>query len=63
AKAPPADRRRPELQAFVPVLKAIGAAQKAVGDETAGNPRARSAVLRVAEKLQVPPTHDHAEAA
>ena len=36
---------------FTPVLQAIGGAQKADDDETASNPRARSAVLRVAEKL------------
>ncbi|MEG3193311.1 16S rRNA (cytosine(1402)-N(4))-methyltransferase RsmH [Lysobacter sp. D1-1-M9] len=51
AKAPPANRRLPEARAFVPALRMIGAAQKAVGEETASNPRARSAVLRVAEKL------------
>jgi 16S rRNA (cytosine1402-N4)-methyltransferase len=37
--------------AFTPTLKAIGDAQKADEAETATNPRARSAVLRVAEKL------------
>jgi 16S rRNA (cytosine1402-N4)-methyltransferase len=51
AKAPPANRRLPELETFVPVLKAIGDAQRADAAETSANPRARSAVLRVAEKL------------
>jgi 16S rRNA (cytosine1402-N4)-methyltransferase len=51
AKAPPANRRLPELDVFVPTLKAIGDAQRADAAETSVNPRARSAVLRVAEKL------------
>src|SRR3546814_5343805 len=34
-----------------PALRAIGDARKADSTELAGNPRARSAVLRVAEKL------------
>ena len=51
AKAPPANRRLPETVAFVPVLRAIGGAIKADEAELAVNPRARSAVLRVAEKL------------
>jgi len=51
AKAPPSNRRLPELQAFVPGLAALGGAIRADEDELAVNPRARSAVLRVAEKL------------
>jgi len=51
AKAPPANRRLPVVQAFVPTLRAIGDARKATEAEIAANPRARSAVLRVAEKL------------
>jgi 16S rRNA (cytosine1402-N4)-methyltransferase len=51
AKAPPANRRMPMEIAFTPTLRAIGEAQKATDDELAANPRARSAVLRVAEKL------------
>jgi len=51
AKAPPANRRLPALGTFVPTLKAIGDAQRADAAETSANPRARSAVLRVAEKL------------
>ena len=53
AKAPPANRRMPEIAAFVPTLRAIGDAQKADDIEVSANPRARSAVLRVAEKLPV----------
>lgn len=53
AKAPPANRRLPAAGLFVPTLRAIGDAQKADSAETASNPRARSAVLRVAEKLPV----------
>ncbi len=52
AKAPPANRRLPAAESFVPTLRAIGDAQKADAAELAGNPRARSAVLRVAEKLE-----------
>jgi len=51
AKAPPANRRLPEVDGFVPQLQAIGGAQRASDEETAANPRARSAVLRVARKL------------
>jgi 16S rRNA (cytosine1402-N4)-methyltransferase len=51
AKAPPANRRLPMVEDFVPVLRAIGDAQRAEAEELAANPRARSAVLRVAEKL------------
>ena len=51
AKAPPANRRLPETEAFVPALRAVGGAIKADEAELAANPRARSAVLRVAEKL------------
>ncbi|TWI14190.1 16S rRNA (cytosine(1402)-N(4))-methyltransferase RsmH [Aerolutibacter ruishenii] len=53
SKAPPANRRMPVEQAFTPTLLAIDGAQKATDEETAANPRARSAVLRVAEKLGV----------
>jgi 16S rRNA (cytosine1402-N4)-methyltransferase len=53
AKAPPANRRMPVAQLFTPTLRALGNAQKADSAETAANPRARSAVLRVAERLPV----------
>lgn len=55
AKAPPGNRRLPEQTGFVPTLKIIGDAQRADAEETSANPRARSAVLRVAEKLAVAP--------
>ena len=51
AKAPPANRRMPVEIAFTPTLRLVDGAQKAGDAELAGNPRARSAVLRVAEKL------------
>jgi 16S rRNA (cytosine1402-N4)-methyltransferase len=51
AKAPPGDRRMPVERVFTPTLRAIGGAEKAGEAELAANPRARSAVLRVAEKL------------
>ena len=51
AKAPPANRRLPQVQAFVPVLVDLGGAIRAGESELAANPRSRSAVLRVAEKL------------
>ena len=51
AKAPPANRRMPVEIAFTPTLRIIGDMQKATDAELALNPRARSAVLRVAEKL------------
>ena len=60
AKAPAGNRRMPVPQAFTPTLRAIGDAQKADSAELASNPRARSAVLRVAEKLS---GAGHAEAA
>ncbi|MEN5061869.1 16S rRNA (cytosine(1402)-N(4))-methyltransferase RsmH [Luteimonas sp. TWI1416] len=51
AKAPAGNRRLPEAQAFVPVLRIVADATKADAAELHDNPRARSAVLRVAEKL------------
>ena len=51
AKAPAANRRMPVVAAFTPTLRAIGGAVKAGEAELAANPRARSAVLRVAERL------------
>ena len=51
AKAPPANRRMPIEIAFTPTLRLIGGAQKAGDAELADNPRARSAVLRVAERI------------
>ncbi|KIQ97445.1 rRNA small subunit methyltransferase H [Lysobacter sp. A03] len=54
AKAPPSNRRLPVGIEFTPLLAAIGGAQKADYAETSVNPRSRSAVLRVAEKLAEP---------
>ena len=51
AKAPPANRRMPVEVAFTPSLRLVGGAQKAGEAELSANPRARSAVLRVAERL------------
>ncbi|MEO7251852.1 MAG: 16S rRNA (cytosine(1402)-N(4))-methyltransferase RsmH [Arenimonas sp.] len=51
AKAPAGNRRMPAPEAFVPSLRDLGGAQRADSSETVVNPRARSAVLRVAEKM------------
>lgn len=51
AKAPPTDRRLPQQAEFRPTLKLVGGAIKGDDAEVRANPRARSAVLRVAEKL------------
>ena len=60
AKAPPANRRMPVEIAFTPTLRIIDDVQKASDAELAVNPRARSAVLRVAEKLDGEDAHSHA---
>lgn len=51
AKAPAGDRRLPVAPAFTPSLRALGGDIHADPAELAANPRSRSAVLRVAEKL------------
>jgi len=51
AKPPSGNRRLPDATGFVPTLRLVGSACKAGEDELAVNPRARSAVLRVGEKL------------
>ncbi|WP_159017325.1 16S rRNA (cytosine(1402)-N(4))-methyltransferase RsmH [Cognatiluteimonas profundi] len=51
AKAPPGNRRMPVPQPFIPTLREIDGAQRADEAELAANPRARSAVLRIAERL------------
>jgi len=51
AKPPPSNRRMPETVAFVPTLRILSDALKADEAELQANPRARSAVLRIAEKL------------
>ncbi len=55
AKAPAGNRRMPVEVAFTPSLRDVGGAQRADSAETALNPRARSAVLRVAERLEARP--------
>jgi len=53
-KAPPGNRRMPVAPgAFQAGLRDLGGAQRADTTELVRNPRARSAVLRVAEKLEV----------
>ena len=61
AKAPPGNRRLPETTDFVPTLRVVVDAGRADAGEVAANPRARSAVLRVAEKLPSPPPAPAAE--
>ena len=51
AKAPAGNRRRPDVPDFTASLKDIVGAVKAGPEELRENPRARSAVLIVAEKI------------
>jgi 16S rRNA (cytosine1402-N4)-methyltransferase len=51
AKPPAGNRRLPVAQEFNPTLREVGGAQRADDAETNDNPRSRSAVLRVAEKV------------
>ena len=51
AKAPPTNRRMPVVEPFTPTLRALGGAVKAGDAELQANPRARSAVLRIAERV------------
>jgi 16S rRNA (cytosine1402-N4)-methyltransferase len=53
ARAPAGNRRMPAPETFTPSLREIGGAQHADAAELSVNPRSRSAVLRVAEKLGV----------
>ncbi|NLA67413.1 MAG: 16S rRNA (cytosine(1402)-N(4))-methyltransferase RsmH [Gammaproteobacteria bacterium] len=53
ARPPAGNRRLPEAAPFRPALRAIGGAIRADAAALAANPRARSAVLRVAEQLEV----------
>jgi 16S rRNA (cytosine1402-N4)-methyltransferase len=50
SKAPAGNRRMPVAAEFTASLRDVSGAQKANAEELAENPRARSAVLRVAEK-------------
>jgi 16S rRNA (cytosine1402-N4)-methyltransferase len=52
AKAPAGNRRRPDVAAFIASMVDISGALKAGAAELRDNPRARSAVLRVAEKRE-----------
>lgn len=52
AKPPAGNRRLPVAVEFKPTLRIVSDAVTASDEELARNPRARSAVLRVAEKLQ-----------
>ncbi|MCB1567669.1 MAG: 16S rRNA (cytosine(1402)-N(4))-methyltransferase, partial [Xanthomonadales bacterium] len=51
ARAPAANRRLPAVSNFTARLRLVGGAITASDAEVDANPRARSAVLRVAEKL------------
>jgi 16S rRNA (cytosine1402-N4)-methyltransferase len=55
ARPDPAWARLPVAPAFEPALKLIGRKQRAGAAEVAANPRARSAILRVAGRLDAPP--------
>jgi 16S rRNA (cytosine1402-N4)-methyltransferase len=54
ARPVPGNRRLPQLEQAPRTLREIDGAQRAGDDEIAANPRARSAVLRVAERLPEP---------
>ena len=58
AQPDPAWARLPVAPAFAPALRLVGKKQKAGDAEVARNPRARSAILRVAERLDAPPVRD-----
>ena len=60
AKAPAGNRRMPAPEAFTATLRDIGGAQHADESEIAINPRSRSAVLRVAERLEAEKLEAHA---
>lgn len=53
AKPPAASRRRPIVEPFEPRLRLIGKLVRPDADECRQNPRARSARMRVAEKLEI----------
>jgi len=55
AQPDPAWARLPVAPPFAPALKLVGKKQRAAEVELAANPRARSAILRVAERLDAPP--------
>ncbi|MEO8315634.1 MAG: 16S rRNA (cytosine(1402)-N(4))-methyltransferase RsmH, partial [Pseudomonadota bacterium] len=55
AQPDPAWARLPIAPPFDPSLRAVGKKQRAGAAEVDANPRARSAILRVAERLDAPP--------
>jgi 16S rRNA (cytosine1402-N4)-methyltransferase len=55
AQPDPAWARLPVAPPFEPALRLVGKKQRASEAEVAANPRARSAMLRVAERLAAPP--------
>jgi len=55
AQPDPAWARLPVEPPFFPALRLIGRKQRAAEAELARNPRARSAILRVAERTEAPP--------
>jgi len=54
SQAPPASRRMPGPPAFRPRMKLVGRLVRPAAAEQAGNPRARSARMRVAERVAAP---------
>jgi 16S rRNA (cytosine1402-N4)-methyltransferase len=55
ARPDPQWARLPVAPPFDPALRLVGKKQRASDAEVAANPRARSALLRVAERLAAPP--------
>jgi 16S rRNA (cytosine1402-N4)-methyltransferase len=55
AQPDPAWARLPIAPQFDPALRLVGKKQRAGDAELAANPRARSAILRVAERTDAPP--------
>lgn len=56
SQPPPASRRQPAAVAFRPRLRRVGSLVRPGAEEIEHNPRARSARMRVAERLPVEPT-------
>jgi 16S rRNA (cytosine1402-N4)-methyltransferase len=54
SQPPPASRRMPGVPAFSPRLKTVGKLVRPTESEAAANPRARSARMRVAERVAAP---------